>query len=82
MFRSPFRSVRCCFQTKSEGSNLFGKENSLYPVLQTYEEGGIMEVKVVFSTYHWVSELTFRTFSDVHFVLVETYDHSRNQLSF
>eukprot|EP00752_Nemacystus_decipiens_P011645 g10338.t1 len=40
-------------QTKEEGSNLYGKENSLYPILQTYEEGSIMEVKVVFSTYHW-----------------------------
>lgn len=41
-------------QTKDEGSNLYGQENTKYPVLQTYEEGGVMEIKVVFSTYHWV----------------------------
>ncbi|CAM9313818.1 unnamed protein product [Scytosiphon promiscuus] len=40
-------------QTKAEGSNLYGKENSNYPVLATYEEGQVMEAKVVFSTYHW-----------------------------
>ncbi|CAM9526626.1 unnamed protein product, partial [Hapterophycus canaliculatus] len=40
-------------QTKSEGSNLYGKENSNYAVLETFQEGQIMETKVVFSTYHW-----------------------------
>lgn len=58
------------YQTKSEGSNLYGKENSGYPILQTYEEGGVMEVKVVFSTYHWVREryCNFRSSSEVYFI--------------
>lgn len=42
-------------QTAAEGSNLYGMENSHYPVLETYAEGGILEVKIVVSTYHWVS---------------------------
>ncbi|CAN0283632.1 unnamed protein product, partial [Ectocarpus fasciculatus] len=40
-------------QTKAEGSNLYGLENSNYPVLETYAEGGDLEVKIVVSTYHW-----------------------------
>lgn len=39
-------------QTKAEGSNLYGQENSIYPVLETYAEGGILEVKITVSTYH------------------------------
>ena len=42
-------------QTAQEGSNLFGQENANYPILETYAEGSVMEVKVVVSTYHWVS---------------------------
>ena len=42
-------------QTAQEGSNLFGQDNAHYPVLETYAEGSVMEVKVVVSTYHWVS---------------------------
>ncbi|CAN0034653.1 unnamed protein product, partial [Ectocarpus fasciculatus] len=40
-------------QTKAEGINLYGQENSKYPVLETYSEGGIIEIKIVVSTYHW-----------------------------
>ena len=48
-------------QTAAEGSNLYGLENSNYPVLETYAEGGTLEVRIVVSTYHWVSlVLTFR----------------------
>ena len=42
-------------QTAQEGSNLFGQNNANYPILETYAEGSVMEVKVVVSTYHWVS---------------------------
>lgn len=41
-------------QTAAETSNKYGRENSHYPVMETYAEGGILEVKVVVSTYHWV----------------------------
>lgn len=41
-------------QTKSEGSNMYGKGNNNYSVLETYFEGSVMEMKVVMSTYHWV----------------------------
>ena len=44
-----------CLKTAAEGSNLYGQENSMYPVLETYPEGGILEAKFVASTYHWVS---------------------------
>ena len=47
--------VWCVHQTAAEGSNLYGQENVNYPVLETYEEGSVMEVKVVVSTNHWVS---------------------------
>eukprot|EP00904_Undaria_pinnatifida_P011980 jgi/Undpi1/7912/HiC_scaffold_24.g10384.m1 len=40
-------------QTAQEGSNLFGQNNANYPILETYAEGSVMEVKVVVSTYHW-----------------------------
>ncbi|CAM9321699.1 unnamed protein product [Pylaiella littoralis] len=40
-------------QTKAEGINLYGLENSKYATLQTFVEGGIMEAKIIFSTYHW-----------------------------
>lgn len=43
------------FQTAAEGSNKYGKENSNYPVLDMYAEGAVIEMKVVVSTYHWVS---------------------------
>lgn len=43
------------YQTAEEGSNLFGQDNSNYPILETYAEGSVMEVKVVVSTNHWVS---------------------------
>lgn len=42
-------------QTSAEGTNVFGQENSVYPVLETYQEGSVIEMKVVVSTYHWVS---------------------------
>lgn len=41
-------------QTADDGSNRYGQENSVYPVLETYAEGGIIEAKFVASTYHWV----------------------------
>lgn len=41
-------------KTASEGSNLYGLDNSNYPVLETLKEGEVMEIKVVVSTYHWV----------------------------
>ena len=58
--QSPSLSTICpCFccanQTAQEGSNLFGQDNVNYPILKTYAEGSVMEVKVVVSTYHWVS---------------------------
>ncbi|CBJ30292.1 EsV-1-166 [Ectocarpus siliculosus] len=40
-------------ETAAEGSNRYGQENSNYPVLETYAEGGILEVKIVVATYHW-----------------------------
>eukprot|EP00904_Undaria_pinnatifida_P014036 jgi/Undpi1/9763/HiC_scaffold_27.g12219.m1 len=40
-------------QTAAEGTNTFGKATSTYPVLGTFEEGSIIEMKVVVSTYHW-----------------------------
>eukprot|EP00903_Cladosiphon_okamuranus_P008090 g7800.t1 len=40
-------------QTAAEGTNVFGQENSVYPVLETYQEGSVVEMKVVISTYHW-----------------------------
>ncbi|CAM9920735.1 unnamed protein product, partial [Ectocarpus sp. 13 AM-2016] len=40
-------------QTKAEGTNLYGQENSKYPVHDKYSEGGIIEIKIVVSTYHW-----------------------------
>ncbi|CBN77502.1 EsV-1-166 [Ectocarpus siliculosus] len=40
-------------QTAAEDSNKYGLENSNYPVLETYAEGGILEFKMVVSTYHW-----------------------------
>ncbi|CAN0301307.1 unnamed protein product, partial [Ectocarpus sp. 12 AP-2014] len=40
-------------QTAAEDSNKYGQENSNYPVLETYTEGGILEFKMVVSTYHW-----------------------------
>lgn len=42
------------FQTAAEGDNKYGRENYNYPILGTYAEGGILEVKMVVSTYHWV----------------------------
>lgn len=44
-------------QTAAEGTNTFGRESSIYPVLDTYEEGAVIEMKVVISTFHWVSRL-------------------------
>eukprot|EP00903_Cladosiphon_okamuranus_P005577 g5551.t1 len=40
-------------QTAAEGENKYGKDNSYYPVLETYDEGGILEVKIVVSAHHW-----------------------------
>ncbi|CAM9914038.1 unnamed protein product [Pylaiella littoralis] len=40
-------------QTAAEGDNRYGLDNSNYPVLETVAEGGILEVKIVVSTYHW-----------------------------
>ena len=42
-------------QTAAEGSNRYGNANSMYPVLETYTEGSVLEVKVVVSTTHHVS---------------------------
>ncbi|CAM9449279.1 unnamed protein product, partial [Ascophyllum nodosum] len=39
-------------QTAAEGSNRYGNANSMYPVLETYTEGSVLEVKVVVSTTH------------------------------
>lgn len=41
-------------QTAAEGSNMYGMENSNYPVLETLSKGDVLEVKIVVSTYHWV----------------------------
>lgn len=41
-------------QTAADGTNVFGQKNSIYPVLETYQEGSVMDMKVVISTYHWV----------------------------
>lgn len=52
----------CCrpvFQTAAEGDNKFGQANTNYPIQAIYGEGDILEVKIVFSTYHWVSKSTF-----------------------
>lgn len=35
----------------AEGTDLYGKENSVYPVLDAFSEGGVIEMKVVMSTY-------------------------------
>ncbi|CAM9643894.1 unnamed protein product [Ectocarpus sp. 13 AM-2016] len=40
-------------QTAAEGDNKYGRENYNYPVLGTYAEGGVLEVKILVSTYHW-----------------------------
>lgn len=42
-------------QTQPEGTNTYAQDNSIYPVLETLEEGSVVEMKVVMSTYHWVS---------------------------
>lgn len=55
----------CVHQTAVEGSNLFGQGNTNYPILETYAEGSVMEVKVVVSTYHWVS---FKALFQLHAV--------------
>ncbi|CAN0403918.1 unnamed protein product [Ascophyllum nodosum] len=39
-------------QTAAEGSNRYANANSMYPVLETYTEGSVLEVKVVVSTTH------------------------------
>lgn len=44
-------------QTVAEGTNKYGKANSNYPVLETFEEGSVIETKVVMSTWHYVSDL-------------------------
>ena len=44
-------------QTSSEGSNRYGRANTNYPVLETYTEGSILEVKIVVSTTHMVSSV-------------------------
>eukprot|EP00752_Nemacystus_decipiens_P016303 g14579.t1 len=56
----PVRGLVCCQRlrtamstTAAEGSNMYGQENSNYPVLETYSEGGILEVKTIASTNHW-----------------------------
>lgn len=57
----PFRSSFCRFapveQTVAEGTNKYGKANSNYPVLETFEEGSVIETKVVMSTWHYVSDV-------------------------
>ena len=32
-----------------------GQNNENYPILETYEEGSVMEVKTDVSAYHWAS---------------------------
>lgn len=51
-YPQPFCDIE---QTAAEGSNLYGRKNIEYPVLETYEEGSVIEMKIVFSTYHNVS---------------------------
>ena len=41
-------------QTAAEGSNRYGNANSKYPVLETFMEGSVLEVKIVVSTTHHV----------------------------
>ena len=57
--QSPFNLV----QTSSEGSNRYGRANTNYPVLETYTEGSILEVKIVVSTTHMVSYSCIRSFA-------------------
>jgi len=46
-----------CIQTSSEDSNRYGRANTNYPVIDTYTEGSILEVKIVVSTSHMVSRI-------------------------
>ncbi|CAM9175695.1 unnamed protein product [Sphacelaria rigidula] len=40
-------------QNADEVSNTYSRENKHYPVLDSYEEGTIIEMKVAMSVYHW-----------------------------
>lgn len=51
----PTSPVLCVAQTSSEDSNRNGRANTNYPVIDTYTEGSIIEVKIVVSTSHVVS---------------------------
>lgn len=64
-------------QTAAEGTNTYGRANSVYPVLSTYEEGGVIEMKMIISTYHWVSGSTFfclKSYNTVDHTRYEVYD--------
>lgn len=52
---TPLHMPNLFFQTDGEGSNRYGRANTNYPVLETYSEGSILEVKIVVSTTHMVS---------------------------
>lgn len=41
-------------QTQDEGSNKYSRANGIYPVLDSYKEGQVIEMKVAMSVYHWV----------------------------
>ena len=64
-------------QTAAEGSNRYGNANSMYPVLETYTEGSVLEVRVVVSTTHHVSHkhLFDYAFFMVHDDFAQTYYH-------
>lgn len=57
MVKSLAPSSSWIVQTSGEGSNRYGRANTNYPVLETYTEGSILEVKVVASTTHMVSSV-------------------------
>ncbi|CAM9930596.1 unnamed protein product [Choristocarpus tenellus] len=40
-------------QGEPDNDNRYGIANSEFPVLENYEEGSIIEIKTVTSTYHW-----------------------------
>ncbi|CAN0393687.1 unnamed protein product, partial [Ascophyllum nodosum] len=52
-------------QTAAEGSNRYGNANSKYPVLETFTEGSVLEVKIVVSTTHH---------GHLEFFLCDTFD--------
>lgn len=47
-------------QTDGEDSNRYGRANTNFPVLETYAEGSILEVKIVVSATHMVRSYVWR----------------------